>query len=316
MDQPELPAPEEMPSTQVVRSALHRGPIDAWSLVLLSQGISHHIVERAVVEPASTPLKFIRQYLLVVEPAQFRRAAVALSRTEAEDAERALTPDALPPDGGISLVPLLVCVALGGFFLFTGPRAGNAHWFAVGSSDAEAIMKGAWYRAATGLTLHADAMHVAGNIVAMLIFLGAASRWLGGGVALFLTLMAGFLGNLSTAAFFGSGHNSVGASTATFAALGVLGGLQARHRVKFGWWHRSKRIGRGWRAVAACLGLFAMLGVGGPEVDMMAHATGLAWGLAFGLAAASMPEFKTKGNVLWGSIAVGFIAVCWARALS
>lgn len=307
--------PSEESSLPVVRHSTVRGAIEAWSLVLSSQGISHHIVERAVVEEGSAPLRFTQQYLLVVQPNHLRRAAVALARTDAEDAERARTPDAPPPDRGLSMAPIVVCIALAAFFLISGPRAGHSHWFSLGSSDATAIIKGAWFRATTGLTLHADAMHVLGNIAAMLIFLGAAGRWLGGGVAFTLTLLAGFLGNLSTAAFYGGGHNSVGASTATFAALGILGGLQARHRVKFGWWHRSNRIGRMWRAVAACLALFAMLGVGGPEVDMLAHATGLAWGLGVGMAAAFLPPFKTWGNVAWGTAGAAFVAFCWARAL-
>ena len=316
MNQPEPPADDDLPASQVLRSGMDRGLIDASSLVLSSQAIAHRIVERAVVEPGSAPLRFAREFLLVVEPQQLRRAAVALARTDAEDAERARTPDAPPPDRGMSLVPLVVCVALGAFFILTGPRQAHSAWFTVGSADAAAIMKGAWYRAVTGLSLHADAMHVLGNVVAMLIFLGAACRWLGGGFAFALTLLAGFAGNLSTAAFYGAGHNSVGASTATFAALGILGGLQARHRVKFGWWHRSRRLGLGWRAVAACLGLFAMLGVGGPEVDVLAHATGLAWGLVLGLAASVLPPFKKWGNVVWGALGFALVLVCWWRALA
>jgi membrane associated rhomboid family serine protease len=149
----------------------------------------------------------------------------------------------------------------------------------VGSGVAGSIVHGQWWRAVTALTLHSDFMHVTANALSFILFLSALGRWLGGGVALLATLLAGIAGNLLTAYVYGSPHNVVGASTATFAALGLLAGLQFIRR------YSARTVGRGKRAflaVAASLGILAMLGAG-ERVDMLAHATGLGFGLGFGL---------------------------------
>jgi rhomboid protease GluP len=138
-------------------------------------------------------------------------------------------------------------------------------------------------------------------VVATLVFVTALGRWLGGGLALAATLFCGVAGNLLTAYIYGSSHNVVGASTATFAALGVLGGLQFARRF------RMPTVGRMRRAllgIAGALGLLAMLGLGsdlGPEAtrvvdvigpatqklgghtDIVGHATGLGVGIVVGV---------------------------------
>jgi len=151
------------------------------------------------------------------------------------------------------------------------PAAGFA--WAAGSQGS--IVHGQWWRVVTALTLHSDFMHVTGNAVAFLVFLSALGRWLGGGLALFATLLAGATGNLVTAFVYGNPHNVVGASTATFAALGLLGGLQFLRR------YSARTVGRFKRAflgVAASFGLFAMLGTG-ERADMLAmpRASASAW---------------------------------------
>lgn len=304
----------------IVRSAPGRAPLEAWALILASQNIPHRIVRRdraddGALPPEGTP-PF--DFALVVQAGDATRADAALAQVDAEDAERARTPEVPPPDHGRPIVPLLVCIALGAFFLLTGPRRGGSQWFALGSAQAEAIAAGAWWRAITGMCLHADAMHLFGNLVAMLVFLSAVARWVGGGLALALMILAGFLGNLTTALVYGTHHDSVGASTATFAALGLLGALQARHRVRHGWWHRSRRLGRAYPAVAACLALFAMLGVGtDTSVDVMAHVTGLAWGLVVGLVAATFPARLSHrlSSIACGTLGAGAVAGSWWLAL-
>ena len=68
---------------------------------------------------------------------------------------------------------------------------------------AELIRHGQAFRTITALTLHADAAHLFGNAVATLIFVSAAGRWLGSGLALLATLGAGTLGNLLVALSYG-----------------------------------------------------------------------------------------------------------------
>ena len=69
--------------------------------------------------------------------------------------------------------------------------------------------------------------------------------------------------------------------------------------------------------VAACLALFAMLGVGGEDssVDVVAHAAGLAWGVVLGLAAGWLPQPTKRWNISYGSAAGLAVVACWLWAL-
>ena len=134
-------------------------------------------------------------------------------------------------------------------------------------------MHGAWWRAVTALTLHADVLHLAGNIVAALVFVSAVGRWLGGGLgALARSWRPATAGNLLTAVRHHTNHDSVGASTATFAALGLIAGLQVARRLRL-----RTRPGYAWVPIGAGLGMFAMLGVAA-GTDYYAHLFGLGFG--------------------------------------
>jgi membrane associated rhomboid family serine protease len=258
----------EVPAEAAVRVSPRREQAEAWDFVLEAVVIPHRV-------------GLTEEGWAVLVPPQL--VATALAALDAADQEASEEPAREPqaPDHGRSLVGLAAAVTIAAFFWVSGPRAGAdaGGWFRVGSGVAGPIVHGQWWRAVTALTLHSDISHVTGNAVAFLVFLSALGRWLGGGVALFATLLAGATGNLLTAYVYGSPHNVVGASTATFAALGLLAGLQFLRR------YSARTVGRGKRAflaVAASLGLFAMLGVG-ERSDMLAHASGLAVGLGFGL---------------------------------
>ena len=72
----------------------------------------------------------------------------------------------------------------------------------------------------TALGLHADSVHLAGNLVFGLVFGFLAGERLGWGLAWFGMLLAGALGNTLNAFVQAPDHTSVGASTAVFATLG------------------------------------------------------------------------------------------------
>jgi rhomboid protease GluP len=150
------------------------------------------------------------------------------------------------------------------------------------------------------------------NAVATLIFVTALGRWLGPGIALLATLLAGVGGNLFTAYLYSTTHNSVGASTATFGALGVLGGLQFVRRF------RDASIGRfrrGLLGIAATLGLLAMLGMG-ERSDVVAHAAGLGLGIltGIGLGLYLKRPVRTFGQALCLLATVGIITGAWLLA--
>ena len=46
----------------------------------------------------------------------------------------------------------------------------GADWSEVGRVSGEQILHGQWWRVVTALTLHADVMHLVGNVIACLIF--------------------------------------------------------------------------------------------------------------------------------------------------
>ena len=253
-------------------------------------------------------------FAVVVPP---KMVAPAIAALDAQDREAAEEPvrDAAPPDHGPSFVGTGIGITLVAFFVVAGPRSGPdvQGWFRNGSAVSDAIVHNheVW-RAVTALTLHADVMHVAGNAVASLIFVSALGRWLGGGLAVLATLLAGVAGNLLTAYIYKTSHNVVGASTSTFGALGVLGGLQFVRRF------RLRTVGRMRRAllgIAAALGLLAMLGMG-ERSDVVAHATGLGFGVLFGalLGLGLKKPVRILGQALALLGAVAIVAGAWLLA--
>ncbi|MES1207950.1 MAG: rhomboid family intramembrane serine protease, partial [Pseudomonadota bacterium] len=176
-----------------------------WALVLAAAGISYRLVER---EGA---------FVLLVTGADAPAASAALDAYDAEGAPRPVPP---APDTGPSALGLLIGLALAATFLFTGAAGPGSRWFQAGAADAAAIFRGQVWRAVTALTLHADLLHLVGNVIAAAIFGSAVGRWLGGGAGLFAIAGCAVVANLMTAAAHRTDFVSIGASTATFAALG------------------------------------------------------------------------------------------------
>jgi membrane associated rhomboid family serine protease len=219
--------------------------------------------------------------------------------------------DAVAPVRGAAVVGVAVGLLLIGFFAVTGTRAGRSIWFERGGADAERIVAGEWWRTVTALTLHADAPHVIGNAGASAVLVGAVSHQLGPGVGLCLLLLAGAGGNALTAAAHGTHHDSVGASTAMFGAIGILGATRVVAR--------GRRLAgrKPWMVAAASLALLGLLGTS-PGGDLLAHLFGLLLGGALGLAAAPALPRLLRPPAQW-ALAVAVLAVvvgAWLRALS
>lgn len=287
----------------VVRESPDWSRAEGWSFVLEAVGVPHDVVAMD------------GRWLVCVPPAMAARALGVLAAHDRDVREEAAARESAPPDVGPSLAGVGTAVALLLFFLLTGGRGGGdlGGWFRAGSAVAERIVAGEWWRAITALTLHADVMHVAGNGVACVVFVAALGRWLRSGPALLLTVLAGAGGNLLTAWAYGSHHDSVGASTATFGALGLLGGLQAMR------WRRGPRLGkrRALTAIAAALGVFAMLGVG-ERTDVLAHLFGLLVGIALGLVTGKVRARPVSPAAGWAALALalGLVTGAWALALA
>ncbi|MEA2697847.1 MAG: hypothetical protein QOI66_2118 [Myxococcales bacterium] len=239
----------------------------------------------------------------------------ARSSLDTYDSEAAAIPiETSPPDARSSLLGVVVALVLVGCYGLTGPReaVSPTAWFPRGEASSQAILAGQWWRTITALTLHADLLHLFGNVVATVIFVGAAGRWLGPGIAAALMVAAAAAANGLTAAVHGPGHHSVGASTATFAALGILAGLQLIRR-----WRLGPLKRRAWLPIGAGLALFAMLGVG-EHADVLAHLFGLGVGVVVGTVAAL--TLRQRAGV-WPQLAGGLaasavVAVSWLLAFS
>lgn len=267
-----------------------------WALVLAAAGIGYRLEQR---EGAFS--------LLVAEP-DARAAATALDDYDAEGAPRPLPP---APDTGPSPLGLLIGIVLAATFLLTGAVGPGSRWFHAGAANAAAILSGQWWRAVTALTLHADLLHLVGNVVAAAIFGSAVGRWLGGGAGLLAITISAVAANLLTAAVHRTDFVSIGASTATFAALGLVAGLQVVRRLR----GESRRL-YAWVPLGAGLGLYAMLGVGA-GADTYAHLFGLGLGAAAGtsLALLDVRAPRAAAQALLAILTVATIAGCWALAL-
>ena len=181
-----------------------------------------------------------------------------------------------------------------------------------GRSSAAAITEGEFFRAVTALTLHGDYKHLFSNIFFGGIVLWALSTMTGTGFALLFALFTGFAGNVMNAFFYGSAHNSIGASTSVFGVIGVLAGLQFFDSF------REKKLGR-WIPFGAALGLLAMLG-SSEKSDVLAHLFGFAAGLPAGtIFGALFSKRSIPGKIVQNISAILFISVifvCWMRAVS
>ena len=279
----------EGPGT-AVRVTPSRPQADEWAVVLAAAGIPHWMRER------------LDGWALIVPPDD---AATAVDTLAAYDRENSVEPTSTDDDDGAPVRPpsiagAVVALLLIGFFAITGPRAGHSVWFERGSADAARLMAGEWWRTITALTLHADVPHLLGNALATVILVTAVCWNLGPGVGLWLVLLAGAGGNALTAIAHRGDHVSVGASTATFGAIGILAALRIAGRTGSG---RRKW----WVVVAAGLALLALLGTG-PQADILAHLFGFLVGGGLGLIAALGLRRPVPALVQW-PLVVAFTAV-------
>ncbi|QDT05486.1 Rhomboid family protein [Rubripirellula lacrimiformis] len=187
-------------------------------------------------------------------------------------------------------------------------------WQAIGRMNAGQVMAGQLHRAATALTLHADIGHLLSNLVFGGVFGWLAGRILGGGVAWLTITSAGVFGNLLNAAMRPAEHNSIGASTAVFAALGVMVAHALRPRTM-----TNQNAMQRYSPLIGGVLMLAMMGLEGDRTDVGAHITGFLAGLLMGAAAARLPEVWLRSR--WfqasaGAIAIGIVVAAWAIAIA
>jgi rhomboid protease GluP len=270
-----------------------------YSLVLEARGIEHETEQDQ------------SSWILSVPAGMRHRAYEELSRYSVERGVRRSVPEAIQPHSGGAIGVFLYVLIL----LLTAYCAGNAtfgaDWLTLGSLDAGA--RGEWWRAVTALTLHLDQEHLLGNVLFGAVAGMAASRLLGPGIAWASILGAAALANYAEILMTPITHRAVGASTAVFAALGMLSGMAWRQRLTL-----RERLWYRWAPLIAGICLLTLLGAGSAHVDVLGHALGFLFGLGVGwiyVRTGVSNNREPRVQVIAGLGAVLLVCAAWVFAL-
>ena len=209
---------------------------------------------------------------------------------------------------GIVAYLVIIC----GVAWLAGESAFGENWYRAGRVDGVLVRAGEWWRTITALTLHSGPSHLAGNIVFGALFGLFAGRVLGSGVAWFSIVTAGAMGNLLNTLLLTTEHRSIGASTAVFAALGIVAGYVWRAKLfsQERWVFRNGPIVGG-------LALLMYTGTGDENTDIGAHFFGFVCGFGAGvlLTLAKDRILDTRWQLISGIAAILIIFAAWCIAL-
>jgi membrane associated rhomboid family serine protease len=250
----------------------------------------------------------VEQWLLSVRAEDAAAAARELNAYRRENARGgAIAPPPAAVGGGwfgvVSFVAVLLLIAV-----LAHEFAFGIDWRAIGRMDGAQMLAGEGWRALTALTLHADTIHLLGNVVFGALFTYFVGRYLGGGVGWIAILASGALGNALNGWLTGPDHRSLGASTAVFGALGLLSAYTWRRGYPRGTTLRSRLA-----PVVAGIALLAFTGTAGENTDLGAHLLGFAVGFLIGFAAARLPlPIAPRVQLTAGAAAWLLVAGAWA----
>lgn len=251
---------------RVVFQSTNRRACSDRALVLASLEIPHQLVDDvagcALVVPAEFSAKAMDELRLYDQENTPRRRWKV---------EAFVHQNALP--GVIAYIVVIGVVAW-----FEDVSAFGRDWFGEGRVDGVLMRAGEWWRTITALTLHSGLKHLAGNIVFGALFGLFAGRLLGPGIAWLAIVVTGAFGNALNTLLLESTHRAIGASTAVFAALGIVAGFVWRAKLmsQERWPYR----------VGPIVGGFALLmytGTGDENTDIGAHLMGFLCGFAGGM---------------------------------
>lgn len=280
-----------------------RSEANEHALVLVAMGIDC----RVVVERATVGL-FV--HASDASSADRELAAYASERS-VPSARRAFVPARGFGDGVDGA--MAYCAVLMFLFAATRREALGLDWLAAGAVQVGLIADGELWRAVTALGLHVEVGHLMGNMAMGAVLGLLVAQPLGPGLAWLAILLAGAAGNLLNALVQSPDHTAIGASTAVFAALGILSGMEWRRRAS-----RSRRL-RYWLPLAAGVALLAFLGIGDERTDIGAHVAGFVAGAATGAwltrFAERLPQDRPAQSV-YAVAATALLVVAWATALA
>lgn len=288
--------PQDEPLVEVFRGS-HRAAQER-AVVLTALAIPHHALRSGT------------QTHLLTHHSHATRALDELTQYEAEPPLTVRLPKG-DRDAAVQSAALFA-LTIATFHALAQSHTLGHDWRAAGASHAASVLSGDWWRPITALTLHADLAHLLSNLIFGGLFIALLGAELKPARALSLTLLAGALGNLLNALLSDPSHASIGASTAVFAALGLL----VAHRLSTS--TANQTAARAWIPLLAGLALLGWLG--GPserpgphgpiQTDVAAHVLGLLAGILLGL----LPVHKLKTLPL-SLTALTLLLTAWFFAL-
>ena len=220
------------------------------------------------------------QWIVHIPLAEADPAWAELAAYEADDStqERVRMDTSKPRvESDDSWSPVWVAGMLIVFYAWIGPYS-HSHALASGAAmDTDRFLAGEWWRTVTALTVHSGVTHLVGNVVGLLLLGHAGCQTFGGGLGWLLILASGMVGNAAASWLHGSGHVSVGASTACFGALGILSACQSTRKLRQHGFSTSI-WSRMWVPIGAGFALLTLLGTG-EQSDLLAHLFGFVVGM-------------------------------------
>ncbi|QDT11527.1 rhomboid family intramembrane serine protease [Planctomycetes bacterium K23_9] len=287
---------------EIVFRSHHRGACMELRLVLESAEITNQVSHQA------------GEWFLIVAESDATAAFAELAAYRKDNPlKQPIRTERVRVYGGAIAGAFIYAALLIAFGRVTLPESSQETWNAIGRMNSGQVMDGQVWRIVTALTLHADAEHLMSNVAFGSVFGLMAGRILGGGVGWLTILLAGAIGNGLNALMREPDHSSIGASTAVFAAIGVMVAHALHPRFA-----TADRLLKRWSPLIGGVLLLAMIGVGGERTDVGAHVTGFVGGVMLGWLAARLPHHWLTNNrvqVLAGVAAIAIVAVAWAIAI-
>jgi len=289
---------------------------DGWEIVFESASSGECSDRALVLHAIGIPYEILsveQRSVLVVHRDLFEKARFELWQYDEENRKPRPRGTRIVPvyqDGipGVAVYVAVICLVA----WLAGEAAFNQNWFTAGRVDGEMIRDGEWWRTITALTLHSGIRHLSGNIVFGIGFGLMAGRLVGSGVAWAGIVIASASANFLNILLLESTHRSIGASTAVFAALGLVSGyvwrakLMAQDRWPF-------RLG----PIIGGIALLAYTGTGDENTDIGAHLAGFACGFVAGviltLASRYLPQRALQ--IASGGAAILLVFCAWVIAL-
>lgn len=264
-------------------------PVGVWPS--LSQAREHALVVLAMnLECWIFPTE--EKFALLADPAKAPVIRHEFALYEAEQAERRVRVEPPVFPAGIELA-LAWAVSLLAVFWWQAKDLTLADRFC--NSSLALIDGGEWWRTFTSLFLHANAGHLLSNVFLGGIFCVMVAQTVGAWRGWALILAAGTLGNLANAAArYPDAFLSLGASTATFAAVGILTGVATLRSWRLHSLRELRPLLVPFITGALILGWHGTGGDDAERINVAGHLAGWSSGLILGLLAGAVKSGDSR----------------------